>query len=141
MSLATTQPAPELAAQATYFDLAEKTLPGGGLGAYSLPEDVRIEDVWMFVGDSYEISPDESIVKSLCRSYEAVFGKELPIAGHSSVTDACRLVGRGKVPTVLWGFGTETGHSNNEYVKISQLGSSCKVAMLTVLDYLEGNCD
>jgi acetylornithine deacetylase/succinyl-diaminopimelate desuccinylase-like protein len=108
--------------------------------AVSIPEDVRIENEWMFVGDSYEISPDESIVKSLCRSYKAVFGKQLPVAGHNSVTDTCRLVGRGNVPTVLWGFGTETGHSNNEYVKISQLESSCKVAVSAVLDYLEGNC-
>jgi acetylornithine deacetylase/succinyl-diaminopimelate desuccinylase-like protein len=106
----------------------------------SMPEDVRIEDAWMFVGDSYEISPDESIVKSLCRSYKGVFGKQLPVAGHSGVTDACRLVGRGNVPTVLWGFGTETGHSNNEYVKIGKLESSCKVAMSAVLDYLESGC-
>ena len=106
----------------------------------SIPQGVSIENEWMFVGDSYEISPEESIVKNLRRSYEFVFGKQLPIAGHSSVTDACRLVGRGNVPTVLWGFGTETGHSNNEFVKLSQLESSCKVAMLTILDYLEGSC-
>lgn len=41
MSAATAQSAAELTMQAGYFDLAEKNLPGGGLGSYSLPNDVR----------------------------------------------------------------------------------------------------
>jgi acetylornithine deacetylase/succinyl-diaminopimelate desuccinylase-like protein len=106
----------------------------------SLPEEIQVKTEWFFVGDSYEISPNEQIVQSLCRSYEAVLGKQMPVGGHSSVTDACRLAGIANVPTVLWGFGTETGHSNHEYVKVNQLEASCKVAMLTVLDYLENNC-
>lgn len=103
-----------------------------------LPNRISIKHRWQFVGESYEISPDERIVQSLLRSYQTVLKKSVPVRGHSSVTDVCRLVREGKIPAVLCGFGTDTGHADREYVTIDQLVSACKVAILTVLDYLQG---
>jgi len=110
------------------FDLLTKKI--------SLGKSVKIEHDWTYVGDSYEVAPEEKIVKSLCKAFETVHRQPCPVKGHSSVTDAFRLVEIGKVPTVLCGFGTETGHADYEFVKKEQLEQSCAVALLTVLNYL-----
>ncbi len=73
---------------------------------------------------------------SLRKAYEIVYGESMPIRGHSSVTDTCRLVRHGNIPAVLCGFGTSTGHADFEYVEISQMTRSAKMLLLTVLDYL-----
>jgi acetylornithine deacetylase/succinyl-diaminopimelate desuccinylase-like protein len=100
---------------------------------------ISIEHDWIFVGESYEISPEEPIVKSLCRGYKKVFDKELRISGHNSVNDTCRLVRMGHIPAVLCGFGTETGHADFEFVQVEQLGTACKVALYAGLDYLHSH--
>ena len=102
----------------------------------SLPKLVKVEQGWTYVGDSYQVDPEERIVKSFQKAFEAVQQRSCSLSGHNSITDACRLVGTGKVPTVLCGFGTETGHSDYEFVRVEQLERSCAVAMLTVLNYL-----
>lgn len=101
-----------------------------------LPKGIKIDSSWIYVGDSYQIPPTELIVESLVNAFQRVHGKSCPIRGHSSVTDVCRLVRKGNVPTVLCGFGTSTGHADYEYVRIEQLEPSCAVALLTVLNYL-----
>ncbi len=99
-------------------------------------DNITLEHDWIFVGDSYAIDPDAAILKSLRRSYEKVYGREMLITGHSSVTDVCRLVRQGQIPTVLCGFGTDRGHADFEYVTYEQLERSAKVALLTVMDFL-----
>ncbi len=98
--------------------------------------DITYKQDWMLVGESYEISPDEFIVQCLQQAYETVTGRPLAIKGHSSVTDACRLVSQGHIPTVLCGFGTETGHADFEYVTVEQIVTSCRIAFMTVWYYL-----
>lgn len=106
------------------------------LDSLDLSEKVHSECAWMLVGDSYETDAEERIVQCLRRSYERLYKKALPLKGHSSVTDTCRFVNHGQIPAVLWGFGTDTGHADFEFVTTDQLVSSCRVALLTVLDYL-----
>lgn len=106
------------------------------LDAINWPEGISFELDWFYVGDSYEISPEENIVQCLVQSYKEIHGATLPIKGHSSVTDACRFVRNGKIPAVLCGFGTETGHADFEFVKIQQVVDACQVALLTILNYL-----
>ena len=108
------------------------------LKTIKLPDRITLEHNWQLVGESYEISPDEKIVQSLLRAYQTVLNKNIPVKGHSSVTDVCRLVREGKIPAVLCGFGTETGHADKEFVTVEQMVVSSRVAMLTVLDYLCG---
>jgi acetylornithine deacetylase/succinyl-diaminopimelate desuccinylase-like protein len=105
------------------------------LGSVVLPRGVSAWDSWMLVGDSYALDSREKIVQCLQKAYEHLHQKPLPVKGHSSVTDACRFVNYGKIPAVLWGFGTDTGHADYEYVTDEQLLRSCRVALLTVLNY------
>lgn len=107
------------------------------LNSLGFPTEISTELDWFFVGESYEISPDEKIVKCLLQAYEAVQSRPLVVRGHSSVTDICRFVNNGHIPAVLCGFGTETGHADFEYVNTEQLVSSCRTALLTVLYYLQ----
>ena len=118
------------------YDIVKREF-GALLNSISFPTGISIELDWVFVGESYEISPDEKIVKCLSKAYETVHGHPLVVKGHSSVTDACRFVNNGHIPAVLCGFGTETGHADFEYVKTEQLVSSCRTALLTVLHYLQ----
>jgi succinyl-diaminopimelate desuccinylase len=100
--------------------------------------NITITGDWQLVGDSYEISQEEPIVRSLRKAYEKIHGLSMPVKGHSSVTDTCRLVRYGQIPAVLCGFGTDRGHADFEYVEIAQMSLSAKILLLTVLDYLNG---
>jgi acetylornithine deacetylase/succinyl-diaminopimelate desuccinylase-like protein len=102
-------------------------------------KNVTVTSSWNLVGDSYEISQDHPIVKSLRKSYKLVHGKTMPVRGHSSVTDTCRLVRHGGIPAVLCSFGTSTGHADYEYADIAHMARAAKVLLLTVLDYLNGS--
>lgn len=104
----------------------------------SIPKSIKIEQSWTYVGDSYKVDPEEKIVKSFQKAFETIQQRSCPLKGHSSITDTCRLVSTGKVPAVLCGFGTETGHADYEFVRTGQLERSCAVALLTVLNYLTG---
>jgi len=102
-------------------------------------KNITFTSSWTLIGDSYEISKDQPIVRSLRKAYKCVQGKNMPVIGHSSVTDTCRLVRQGGIPAVLCGFGTSTGHADYEYVEIAKMTRSAKVLLLTVLDYLNGS--
>lgn len=106
------------------------------LKSVALSPGITVSPNWRLVGDSYEISPDEPVVRCLTQAYQALNGSPLAVRGHSSVTDVCRLVRQGKIPAVLCGFGTDTGHADYEFVTTEQIVSACRVALLTVLNYL-----
>jgi acetylornithine deacetylase/succinyl-diaminopimelate desuccinylase-like protein len=102
-------------------------------------KNITITNDWKLIGDSYEISHNQPIVRSLRKAYKCVNGKSMRVIGHSSVTDTCRLVRQGGIPAVLCGFGTSTGHADYEYADIAQMMRSARVLMLTVLDFLGDN--
>lgn len=99
-------------------------------------EFININNEWIFVGESYQIDENENLLGHLRKAYHDIYQKPMPIKGHSSVTDTCRLVRNAKIPAVLCGFGTETGHMDYEYVNLKRLHNCCKVALLTTLGYL-----
>ncbi len=109
------------------------------LQTISCPEGIDIKHSWEFVGESYEVNPDEPVVQSLRKSYKAVTGQEIEVGGTSLVTDVCRLVRYGGVPAVLWGFDTATAHADYEFVRVSRMGIACQICLHTVLDYLHSN--
>ena len=53
------------------------------------------------------------------------------------MTDANRLVPLARIPTVLIGFDNEFAHADHESVRLERLLTPCRVALLTVLSYLE----
>ena len=88
-------------------------------------------------GDAFEVNPDESIVRALRLAWQKATGNAMPLAGTSVVTDANRLVGLGKIPTVLIGFDNEFAHADRESVRLERLVTPCRAALLTVLNFLE----
>lgn len=103
----------------------------------SLPDTITVEQNWQPVGDSYQIDAEEKIVKSFVNAFKTVHKKDCPVRGHSSVNDTCRLVHRGKIPAILCGFGTDTGHADYEFIEIAKIKKCCEVALRTVLNFLE----
>jgi acetylornithine deacetylase/succinyl-diaminopimelate desuccinylase-like protein len=101
-----------------------------------ITDSVKIEQSWIFVGHSYQIDGNEKIVQCLVNAHKAVRNKDCPIRGHSSVTDVSRIVRQAKIPAVLCGFGTDTGHCDYEFIEISHIKKCCEVAMHTVYSFL-----
>jgi acetylornithine deacetylase/succinyl-diaminopimelate desuccinylase-like protein len=104
----------------------------------STPATVSIREEWIFVGESFAVDPEEPIVRALRRSYEALRGTPLELAGVSSILDTSRLVPMGRVPTVPIDCHGATGHADREVVRLELLEAGCRLALLTALTYLQG---
>jgi len=100
------------------------------------PLGVKIEDSWIFVGESYRIDKKDPIVLSLRDSYCRLFGREMGIAGTSLILDAGRLVSLGEIPAVPLGFDLATAHADYEFVHLDRVEEGCRLGLLTVLTYL-----
>lgn len=107
------------------------------LKSIKAPASINIDTKWIFVGHSYQIDGNEKIVQCLVKAHKQVRNADCPIRGHSSVTDVSRLVRQGKIPAILCGFGTDTGHCDYEFVEISHIKKCCEVAMQTIINFLE----
>jgi acetylornithine deacetylase/succinyl-diaminopimelate desuccinylase-like protein len=101
-------------------------------------EGVRVDEDWTFVGESYDLDPEEPIVHALRSAHRELSGDDLPIGGVSSITDTNRLVPMGGVPTVNISFDGGTAHGDRETVRLSALAESTRIGLLTALGYLEG---
>ena len=102
-----------------------------------VPDGITVESDWIFVGESYTIDKDEPIVQAFQSACRTMLGKEADYVGILSVLDASRLVPLGGVPTAAVGLDGWRGHSDNEYVELEVMHICCKVALQTMLDYLE----
>jgi len=106
------------------------------LAEVSRPENIRIEDSWIFVGEAFSFDPDEKIVHSLRHAYSEVTGKTMELAGSSGILDVNRLVPFGKIPAVSVSLDGERAHADYEYVRIGRMELGCRVALQTVMNYL-----
>ena len=102
----------------------------------SLPVGIEAMVDWIPVGESYEIDPDECVIRALRSSFRELHGGEPPLGGMSSVCDTSRLVPLGGVPTAVWGVDGATAHADFEYVKLDRLVPACRMHLLTTLEYL-----
>ncbi|MCC6123973.1 MAG: M20 family metallopeptidase [Pirellulales bacterium] len=124
----------------------DKTVPrieaefAAWLEELQLTPDLNIETHWIRVGESFAIDPAESIVRALQKAWREAGGREIGFSGHSSVNDTCRLVTQGKIPAVLCGFDTETGHADYEFVRLDRMETACRVALSAALNYLNAHC-
>jgi acetylornithine deacetylase len=91
---------------------------------------------WNFVGESYEVSPEEPIIRAYSAACQEVLGTS-KISGTMVVTDAARLVRIGNVPTVVCPFDNESAHADHEFVRLPRLLESCQVALLTIENYFK----
>lgn len=103
-----------------------------------LPAGIRAVIEWAFVGESFALDPAEPIVTALRSAALALLGRELPLAGISSVLDTSRLVPAGRVPTVLIDCDGATGHSDAECVHLPVVAAGCALGLQTALTYLGG---
>lgn len=115
----------------TEFEGVVRTVP--------CPEDIALGVDWRLSGEAFQVDPEASVVKSLRAAYRAVTGSPMDLAGISAVTDANRLVGVGRIPTVLCDFDNRTAHADRECVRIENLLEPCQVMLLTVLTELHAS--
>jgi len=82
-----------------------------------------------------EISPQETIVKSVSENLRDVTGREPRIIGAPYWTDAGSFVNLVKIPTLIFGPGElEQAHSSSESIPIDKLVAFSKIILLTALD-------
>lgn len=86
-------------------------------------------------GNSYQVAQNEAVVQAIAQAHRAITGRDLPAGGSKSVTDANTIAGAGGIPAIAYGPNGTTGHSSNEYVRISDLERAAKVFALAALDY------
>ena len=97
--------------------------------------DLRIEDSWVFVGDSYSISTDEPVVRSIRNASREMLDDELELAGSSAINDASKLVPWGGIPTVPLGIGGTGAHADFEYVDLDELVRGCGLVLRAALNF------
>src|SRR5215813_10212014 len=105
------------------------------------------EDPWMklhppkvrFVGydaQASEIPKDHPIVKTVCKNYKEVTGREPEISGRQGAADTRFLNRYADTPTVILGPGsTAVMHADDEYVSIDDYLTAIKVVALSICDW------
>jgi acetylornithine deacetylase/succinyl-diaminopimelate desuccinylase-like protein len=101
-----------------------------------LPEGIRAELSWTFVGESFSVDPKEKIVRALQAAARSLQGGELPLSGVSAVLDTSRLVPFGRVPTVPVDCDGSTRHADAEFVRLPVVAEACRLALETTRNYL-----
>ncbi len=109
------------------------------LAGAALPKSISVEISWKLSGQSYQVDPEEQIIKSQISSYRNIMGKELETGGTPVITDACRIVRIGKVPTAVLGFGGKMAHADFEFVHLDHVVQACKWLVCLILDYLQSS--
>jgi acetylornithine deacetylase/succinyl-diaminopimelate desuccinylase-like protein len=100
--------------------------------------NVSAEVRFQVVGEAYRMGPAEPVVAALRSAWREVHGSPMELGGLDAVTDANRLVPLAGVPTVLLECDNRLAHADREVVHLARLSDSCRVALGTVMRYLEG---
>lgn len=86
-------------------------------------------------GTGYQVAQDAPVVQAIAQAHRTITGRDMPVGGSKSVTDANIIAGEGGIPAIAYGPNGTTGHSSNEYVRIADLERAAKVFALAALDY------
>jgi acetylornithine deacetylase/succinyl-diaminopimelate desuccinylase-like protein len=107
------------------------------LAAIPRGKTIEIEDSWIFVGEAFSFDAEEPIVHALRDAYSTVTGGTMELAGSSAILDVNRLVPFGKIPAVSISLDGERAHADYEFVRLERMERNCRVALQTVVNYLE----
>ncbi len=86
-------------------------------------------------GLGYRVAENAPIVQALASAHYRVTGRELPVAGTKSVTDANIIVREGRIPALCYGPNGTTAHADQEWVAISDLERAANVYARLALTY------
>ncbi len=87
--------------------------------------------------EPFETDTDSPLVKSLCRQYKQVIGKDLSLAYDKSVCDSNYLSYIGGIPTITFGPSGGNMHRANEYGYKSQILMAADIYQKTLTDILQ----
>jgi acetylornithine deacetylase/succinyl-diaminopimelate desuccinylase-like protein len=99
--------------------------------------DLEVHSRVLYEWPPMEISPDESVVKSVQRAATKVTHRTPQPKGKAAGTDASFLVNIAKIPTVLFGPGDpRQSHTPDEHVNVNQVFKAAQVLTLAAYDLL-----
>jgi acetylornithine deacetylase/succinyl-diaminopimelate desuccinylase-like protein len=105
--------------------------------AIPCPQNVSAAIEFQPGSEAFRVDPDTAVVKALRSAWQEVNGSPMKLGLLSVITDANFLVGIGGVPAVLLYTDNRCAHTDREVVQIENLVGSCRVALLTTLNFLE----
>lgn len=85
--------------------------------------------------EPFELPPDHPLVQTVVKAHSTVFGKQTRIVGKPIVADAslyCNLAG---VPSMYYGPGSNTAHSDEEWISLNDIIETAKVYAVTAIEY------
>jgi acetylornithine deacetylase len=86
-------------------------------------------------GLGYTVQADIPLAAALATAHKLVSGRELPVGGTKSVTDANVIVREGSIPALCYGPNGNTGHADEEWVSVADLERSARVFAQVMLEY------
>ena len=86
--------------------------------------------------EPYEISLQETIVRSLTKAYKQTLGTTPTFAYQPGVCDANIFVAQGKIPTICLGPKGGNIHQANEYVEIKSIMTVVEIYVRIIVDLL-----
>lgn len=86
-------------------------------------------------GMGYTVLAEAPIISALAAAHVQVTGRELPVSGTKTVTDANIIVCEGKIPALCYGPNGNTGHADEEWVTIADLERASQVFARLVIAY------
>ena len=86
-------------------------------------------------GLGYTVPSDALLAGALAAAHYRITGRNLPVAGTKSVTDANIIVRDGGIPALCYGPNGNTAHADEEWVAVIDLGRAARVFAQVVLEY------
>jgi len=86
-------------------------------------------------GLGYTVPADTPLAAALAGAHRRVTGRDLPMAGTKSVTDANIIVRDGNIPALCYGPNGNTAHADEEWVTVTDLKRAAQVFAHVVIKY------
>lgn len=88
--------------------------------------------------EACEVAEDAAIVVAAKRAHREIRGADAQITGMIAATDAHTLLGRARIPTIIYGPGSlDQAHTTTEHVPVSELVDAARIYARIALDLSE----
>jgi acetylornithine deacetylase/succinyl-diaminopimelate desuccinylase-like protein len=87
-------------------------------------------------GQPYRLAEHDPVVRAVRWGYQAVAGREMPLAGLRLSGDVSQFNNDGGIPAVYCGIDGERAHGTPEYARLDEIVRGTKTLLLAALHYL-----
>ncbi len=89
-------------------------------------------------GQPYRLAEGDPVVRAVRWGYQAVAGREMPLAGLRLSGDVSQFNNDGGISAVYCGIDGDRAHGTPEYARLDEIVRGTKTLLMAVLHYLSG---